>query len=82
MGKENQHERPAEKDVETVKNAVQTDFDTPLNPRFSAGVDVDITNPSSASAFYEGDSIDAHRQIEEANMYIADKELGQQRDNL
>lgn len=63
-------------------NQVQTDFDSPLNPRFSVGIDVDLMNPTSSSAYYEGNSIDAHRQVEQANEFLAEDEISQQRDNL
>jgi hypothetical protein len=80
--KKKSNSQSIEQDVETLKNDVQTDFDTPLNPRFSVGIDVDLMNHTSADAYYEGESIDAHRQIEQANEYIAEEEFKQERENL
>lgn len=64
------------------KNQRELPLDTPLNPRYSVGLDVDLGNPVSSSEFYTGDSINEHRIVETANGVIGEKEIEQQRDNL
>ncbi|WP_163538719.1 hypothetical protein [Gracilibacillus sp. YIM 98692] len=39
--------------------------------------DIDPAHPENTLERYAGDSVDEHKELEEANEYIADKEIGQ-----
>ncbi|WP_102347417.1 hypothetical protein [Bacillus sp. Marseille-P3661] len=54
---------------------------TALNPEFTLGVDTDIFNPSGKD-YIEGESVDEHHIIEQANEYLAEEELKQEYNNL
>ncbi|MFS0864087.1 hypothetical protein [Fredinandcohnia sp. 179-A 10B2 NHS] len=54
---------------------------TPLNPVFGMSNALDTKNPFLTESVYAGDSVDEHTTLEQANAYIADKELGQLNEN-
>jgi hypothetical protein len=54
---------------------------TPLNPMFGMTTDLDTNNPFVSESVYAGDSVDEHVTIEEANSYLAEKEIHQVFDN-
>ncbi len=54
---------------------------TPLNPMFGMTADLDTNNPFESEAVYAGDSVDEHVTLEEANAYLAEKEIKQVYDN-
>lgn len=64
---------------ETVEREQEISTDTPLNPGYTLSTDMGAFSYHSA---YPGDSVKEHKELENANNYIAEKELGQQRDNL
>ncbi|WP_018931083.1 hypothetical protein [Gracilibacillus lacisalsi] len=43
--------------------------------------DVDPAHLEDSSERYAGDSVDAHKELEEANEYVANKEIEQVRNN-
>lgn len=56
-------------------------LNTSLNPVFSVTNDLDTNNPFESEAAYSGDSVDEHVTIEQANAYLAEKEIMQVFDN-
>jgi len=50
---------------------------TPLNPVFGMNTSLDTNNPFKSEATYAGDSVDEHTTIEQANEYLAEKEIKQ-----
>jgi hypothetical protein len=50
--------------------------DTALNPQFSMA-----EQPFATTEMYTGDSINEHTEIEEANLEIAQNEIGQSNEN-
>lgn len=69
---------PKEKN-ETVEREQEISTDTPLNPSFTLNTDMGAFSYHSA---YPGDSVKDHKELEEANKHFAEKELGQERENL
>ena len=59
------------------KNEREIPMTTSLNPVFGMTADLDTNNPFESEAVYAGDSIDEHVTLEEANAYIAEKEIKQ-----
>ncbi|MBD8067612.1 hypothetical protein [Bacillus sp. PS06] len=54
---------------------------TPLNPMVGMTAGLDTNNPLVSEATYAGDSLDEHVTMEEANSYLAEKEINQVFDN-
>jgi len=44
---------------------------------FGMSTDLDTNNPFESEAVYAGDSVDEHVTLEEANTYLAEKEIKQ-----
>jgi hypothetical protein len=55
---------------------------TPLNMTYSVRTDLNSENPFNTTSYYAGDSVDEHKDLEEANDYFNEKELGQENENL
>ncbi|THE12633.1 hypothetical protein E1I69_10590 [Bacillus timonensis] len=56
-------------------------MNTPLNPVFGMSNSLDTTNPFLSESVYAGNSVDEHTTLEQANAYLAEKELGQINEN-
>ncbi|MEH7235577.1 hypothetical protein [Bacillus sp. JJ1562] len=56
-------------------------MNTPLNPVFGMSNALDTNNPFLSESVYAGNSIDEHTTLEQANAYLAQKELGQINEN-
>ncbi|WP_453990562.1 hypothetical protein [Bacillus nitroreducens] len=56
-------------------------MNTPLNPVFGMSNTLDTNNPFLSESAYAGNSIDEHTTLEQANAYLAEKELGQINEN-
>ncbi|MFT4414851.1 hypothetical protein ACLM5H_13410 [Fredinandcohnia humi] len=56
-------------------------MNTPLNPVFGMSNALDTNNPFLSESVYAGNSVDEHTTLEQANAYIADKELTQINEN-
>ncbi|RFB18344.1 hypothetical protein DZB84_05385 [Bacillus sp. HNG] len=56
-------------------------MNTPLNPVFGMSNSLDTNNPFLSESVYAGNSIDEHTTLEQANAYLAEKELGQINEN-
>lgn len=54
---------------------------TPLNPVFGMSNALDTNNPFLSESAYAGNSVDEHTTLEQANSYLAEKELGQINEN-
>ncbi|MCH1626854.1 hypothetical protein [Fredinandcohnia quinoae] len=57
-------------------------LNTPLNPVFGMANHLDTNNPFLTESAYAGNSVDKHVTLEEANEYLAEKELSQMNENL
>jgi hypothetical protein len=57
-------------------------IDSPLNPEFSMRTEIDSQNPFESHDAYAGDSVDEYTNLKSANEEIAEKEIGQQKENL
>jgi hypothetical protein len=66
-------------DAEEITNDIPTD--TPLNMQYTVRTDLNAEHPFETS-HYAGDSVNEHKNTEEANSLIADEEIRQQRENL
>jgi hypothetical protein len=55
---------------------------TPLNPEYGLTAEFNMYNPLQAASFYSGDSVDEHVTLEEANEFLAEKEISQNDNNL
>ncbi|MFC4402793.1 hypothetical protein [Gracilibacillus xinjiangensis] len=55
----------------------------PANQDGEIGIrkDMNPSQPADTIERYAGDSVDSHKDLEEANEYIANKEIGQVRHN-
>ena len=56
-------------------------MNTPLNPVFGMSNLLDTNNPFLSEDMYAGNSIDEHVVLEEANAYLAEKEISQINEN-
>lgn len=56
-------------------------LNTPLNPVFGMSNAIDTNNPFLSESVYAGNSIDEHTTLEQANAYLAEKEIGQINEN-
>ncbi|WP_078548298.1 hypothetical protein [Litchfieldia alkalitelluris] len=54
---------------------------TPLNPMVGMSTDLDTNNPFESESTYAGDSVDEHVTLEQANSYLAEKDIKQVYDN-
>ena len=61
----------------------QTDLpiNTTLNPSFGMSNILDTNNPLLSESVYAGNSVDEHVTLEEANGYLAEKEISQVNEN-
>ncbi|WP_208586476.1 hypothetical protein [Gracilibacillus suaedae] len=68
-----------------MKNKQKKSFHmpSPANQDGEMGIrkDVDPAHLEDSRERYAGDSVDAHKELEEANEYVANKEIGQVRNN-
>jgi hypothetical protein len=55
---------------------------TPLNPEYGLTAEFNQYNPLQAASYYSGDSVDEHVTQEEANEFLAEKEISQNHNNL
>jgi hypothetical protein len=68
--------------VEKEKITAEIPTNTPLNMTYSVRTDLSSENPFNTTSYYAGDSVNEHKDLEESNQYIAQKELGQENENL
>jgi hypothetical protein len=72
-----------EKDkMEKEKVTAEIPTNTPLNMTYSIRSDLNSENPFHTTSYYAGDSVNEHKDLEESNEYIDQKEIGQQNENL
>ncbi|ADU28557.1 hypothetical protein [Evansella cellulosilytica] len=54
---------------------------TPERREFTVASDISSENPFKSNAYYPGDSVNEHKELEKANLDIAEDELRQQNEN-
>ncbi|MCA1030949.1 hypothetical protein LCL95_07950 [Bacillus timonensis] len=66
------------KDFEEHQHASkEMPMNTPLNPVFSMSSELNTNNPFESEASYAGNSVNEHVAMEEANEFLAEKEISQ-----
>ena len=53
----------------------------PNDEEYTVNTDTSSRNPLKSNEYYPGDSVDQHKEIEEANLNLAKEELQQQNEN-
>lgn len=56
--------------------------DTPKSEEYTIRSDVNPKDLFHTTAYYAGDSVQGHKELEEANQIIGDEEIKQQNENL
>ncbi|MCU9614484.1 hypothetical protein OEV98_13140 [Caldibacillus lycopersici] len=64
-----------------MKKTKQLLTDTPQEEKVSVSTEMNSRYPLQAQHYYPGDSVNEHKNIEEANIMLSEGEVGQQREN-
>lgn len=55
--------------------------DTPKQPTITVSTEMNSAHPFQAQHYYPGDSVNEHKNLEEANLLINQGKIGQQKEN-